>query len=216
MTFDAASISTRYAARQITLLLMLLAPLFFAPALLAGEDDADAEKAGKVKAAFVLNFVKFTTWPAERFADADAPLVILVLDDEKFLKLLRATVADKTVGGRAIEVQPAVYAAPPHAGDDQLARDRRAALLESLNASHLVYCGEAEKRLREDIVKAAGEADVLTVGDGDDFAPGGGMIGLVLQERKIIFEVNLEAVNDSNIKLSSKLLALARIVKAKT
>jgi hypothetical protein len=53
---------------------------------------------------------------------------------------------------------------------------------------------------------------VLTVGETEDFAEDGGMIAFLVEENKIRFEINLEAADKAKLKISSKLLALAKTV----
>jgi hypothetical protein len=58
-------------------------------------------------------------------------------------------------------------------------------------------------------------APVLTVGNGTYFTEQGGMIDFVSQESTLHFEINFEAAEDARLRISAKLLALARIVKSK-
>jgi len=53
---------------------------------------------------------------------------------------------------------------------------------------------------------------VLTVGETDRFAQSGGVINFILEENKVRFEINSETAARARLKISSKLLALARIV----
>jgi hypothetical protein len=53
---------------------------------------------------------------------------------------------------------------------------------------------------------------LLTVGENDDFLRLGGMINFVLEQDRVRFEINLEAAEQHHLKLSSKLLAVARVV----
>lgn len=53
---------------------------------------------------------------------------------------------------------------------------------------------------------------VLTVGDLDQFAAKGGMIGLVMQSNRVRFEVNLQSAERAGLKINSKLLSLAIVV----
>jgi hypothetical protein len=50
------------------------------------------------------------------------------------------------------------------------------------------------------------------VGDTEHFAADGGVIGLVIEANKIRFEINLEAAEKANLKISARLLALAKTV----
>jgi len=55
----------------------------------------------------------------------------------------------------------------------------------------------------------------LTVSDLDKFTSLGGCVGLHKEDKRIHFEVNLTALDTAGLKLSSKLLKLARIVKGR-
>jgi hypothetical protein len=54
---------------------------------------------------------------------------------------------------------------------------------------------------------------VLTIGEIPGFAKRGGIINLVLEDNKVHFEVNVEAAKEADLNISSRLLALARIVQ---
>jgi len=54
---------------------------------------------------------------------------------------------------------------------------------------------------------------IFIVGDMNGFAQDGGIINMVKEESRVAIEINLEAAQLSRLKISSKLLALAKIVK---
>jgi hypothetical protein len=54
---------------------------------------------------------------------------------------------------------------------------------------------------------------VLTVGEGDDFIHQGGVIAFVVDDRHVRFDINLKAATNAGLKLSSKLLSVARFVE---
>ena len=54
---------------------------------------------------------------------------------------------------------------------------------------------------------------VLTVSDGNGFAAAGGIIELYVDKGRMRFAINLDAVEQSGLNLSSRLLGLARIVR---
>ncbi|MGB7750059.1 MAG: YfiR family protein [Candidatus Acidiferrales bacterium] len=56
------------------------------------------------------------------------------------------------------------------------------------------------------------DGSVLTVGESDGFVQQGGMIGFLLVENKVRFEINLQAAERANLKISSRLLLLAKSV----
>jgi hypothetical protein len=57
-------------------------------------------------------------------------------------------------------------------------------------------------------------AAVLTIGDDDQFAARGGIIGLYVEDRRVRFEVNAGAADATGLRVSSRLLALARLVRS--
>jgi hypothetical protein len=146
-----------------------------------------------VKAAFLVNFAKFAEWPAESH-QAQAPAVsICVLGRDPFGEVLERAVAGRSVGGRPIVIQ----------------RLRNA---DELAACHVLFIATSESpRLARILVGLAGQP-VLTVGECDGFARQGGVIGLIVEDNSARFEVNLQAAQQNRLLLSSKLLAVARMV----
>ena len=53
---------------------------------------------------------------------------------------------------------------------------------------------------------------ILTIGETPGFAARGGIINLTLEDNKVRFEVNIGAAKQANLNISSRLLALAKIV----
>ena len=150
----------------------------------------------QVKAAFLYNFAKFIDWPAAAFAGPDDPLTIGILGRDPFgsaLELLR----DETAKGRPLRI-------------------RHLDNLEDLAPCHVLFiCASEKKRLAATLRRLEG-TDVLTVGDTDGYAAAGVMINLMKEGKRVQFTVNVAAVGRSSLKLSSKLLRLARITGSRT
>lgn len=146
-----------------------------------------------VKAAFLFNFAKFTTWPDGKFEDRDGSFVMCVqrgtLSDDAL-----AQFREKSIQGRVIELIEFTDGS-------------------SLRRCHLAYIsdGLSEMALME-ILTQSNQHAILTVSDLTLFARAGGMIGLIIRDGKIQFEVNVEAAQRSSIGFSSKLLSLAKII----
>lgn len=145
-----------------------------------------------VKAAYLYNFAKFVEWPTGVFPDPYAPLLICVVGDNPFGDALTA------ISGKWVESRPVAV--------------RHLPTVVNLEQCHIVFIGRAEQgRFRSLLVRLA-HSPILTVSDIDDFAQGGGMIGLVEADQRIRFAINLNAARQANLKLSSQLLKLATIV----
>ncbi len=65
------------------------------------------------------------------------------------------------------------------------------------------------ERLRSVLKKVKGS---LTVSDIDGFAQLGGAIGFYVENNKLRFEINLQALHETKAQVSSKLLRLAKII----
>ncbi|HMI47252.1 MAG TPA: YfiR family protein, partial [Gemmatimonadaceae bacterium] len=85
---------------------------------------------------------------------------------------------------------------------------------ESLTGARAAFVVERDaKRLRR-ILSAAASAGVLTIGEGESFATRGGVIGLLVEDRKVRFDVDTSAAQNAHLRVSSKLLALTRNVRS--
>lgn len=145
----------------------------------------------QVKAAFLLNFTKFIEWPPSAFANAQAPLEICILGKDPFGHVLDDVVQGEVVNGRKIQV-------------------RRIAEPPALQTCQVLFVDPALKDLRGILASLA--PMVLTVSDGERFTSEGGMIGLVVDNRRVRFDINRTAADNGSLKLSSRLLSVARSV----
>lgn len=148
----------------------------------------------EVKAAYIYNFVKFINWDTESLGDSTSAIIIGILGDDPFGSVLDETVAGKTVKGHPIEI-------------------KRLQEPDFPNPIHVLFISESERNYLPWILKHAQlQQHVLTVSEMPGFIENGGMINLFMEGKTVRFEINIDAVNKADIKLSSKLLKLARIV----
>ena len=180
---------------------------------MAAEESADEKKVVTVKAAYLLNFAKFITWPNEATLPPDAPLVVAMLGPDTFGPVLDATFAEKKIRDRTVQVRRIEYPAAAKDAPPKDAAQEVAALTTELSRCHIVFVSAKLPDKLPRVLEAAAGLDVVLVSDMDGFAAKGGMIGLAPEERKIVFEVNLERLKATGLNVSSKLLSLGRIVK---
>ena len=159
----------------------------------------------QVEAAFLVNFVRYAEWPPERFDGPGDPYVIGVVGTETASDNVAGVArAPGPIQGRRIEVKRVALEGRPGSAE------RRAAI-RRLRDCHLAFLpGSADTGTRE-FLDALEGAQVLTVGDAPGFVASGGMIGLVRAGPHIAFEANPQAIQDSGVGLSAKVLKLARI-----
>lgn len=148
----------------------------------------------QLKAAFLSNFAKFVEWPPETFSSPRDPIAICILGEDPFGDELR-----KAVNGKAIEDRKLVV--------------RQVSGVRQASGCQILFVGSTErKRLRAVLAEIKGDG-ILTVGDTGNFAAEGGVINLKLEAGKIHLQVNVDAANRQRLRISSKLLSLAEIVR---
>lgn len=144
----------------------------------------------EVKAAFLLNFTKFIEW-TDPEAQRNVPISLCIAGDDPFGRTLDQVVEGETVNDRKIKVQrvrPAVDA-----------------------NCHVAFFGASHKDLGK--VVSTVPSGVLTVGEGDAFLRDGGMIAFVVDNRRVRFDINMAAIRNSGLRVSSRLLTVARRVE---
>jgi hypothetical protein len=169
------------------LLLVLLALLLYFAAVPLSAQQHPTES--QVKAAYLYNFGKFVTWPADQTRGA-AALEMCVLGRDPFGQVLDSTVEGESIDGRKISVKRIVR------------------IQDAVQCRILFVSTSEEGRLRP-ILADAQHRGMLTVSDIPHFADQGGVIEFVNQEGKIRFAVNRGAAEQSRLLLSSQLLKVA-------
>lgn len=147
----------------------------------------------QVKAAFIYNFTKFVEWPPDTFVNSGAPLRICVLGENSIGQELMRTVNGKKMNGHDLIVSS--FSEMPMARGCQV-----------------LFIGAAERWRTPQVLQSLRGGTVLTVGESNDFIRVGGIIRFVVEEGKVRFEVNLAASQQARLKISAKLLSLARTV----
>jgi hypothetical protein len=165
---------------------LLLAVLGVAPALLAATADPSVEYG--VKAAFLYNFTKFVDWPS---GAGQGDLALCVFGEDPFGRSLEILAQGERLEGRRLVV-------------------RHPAALGELKACHVLFVSRSERGRTREILAGLGDAPVLTVADLDGFLDQGGMIGLVVEENKVRFQIRQDVAERCRLRISSKLLSLAK------
>lgn len=148
----------------------------------------------EVKAAFLYNFARYSTWPDPAFETPQSPFVIGVLGKDPFGDALDKTVKDKKVGTRPVVVE-------------------RYAALADLGSPHLLFTTLGDAKEIEALLAALGKKPVFCVGDREGFAAAGGTAGFYLADKNVRFEMNPLAAKRAGISIAAQLLKLARIVE---
>jgi hypothetical protein len=155
--------------------------------------SAQTASAPALKAAFLYNFTKFTEWPPEALPSR-APLVLCIVEDENVAGALEEATAGRNVDGHPLLV-------------------RRIEVEGPIRSCHLLYATGLDSKKRCRLIESLRAVPVLAVSDFPGFASQGGTANLFFEDGRMRFAVNLEATTRSKLRLSSRLLTLAKIVK---
>ena len=169
-------------------LAMVLVSLVCTPARVTAQFDDE-----QVKAAFLLNFLKFVTWP-ETPAAPGAPIEVVVHGDDTLARVLEQAAANQAIGGRPIAVRSI-----------RAVRDLPA-------TPTLLFIGASEKDRLAGLLRQYEGRPVLTVGDGAGYGTAGVVLNFYTSDTRIRFEANTTAAARAGLQISSHLLRLARIV----
>ncbi len=174
-------------ARGPALRVLLLALLLAAPGLLAAQTASEYD----VKAAFLYNFTKFVDWPLAAFPDPNS-LKICVLGADPFGGSLQAVAGEQVANHKLTVVRTESLAKP--------------------TGCQILFISRSERDRLPQILAAVKGSPVLTVGDTKGFVDEGVIINFTLEGTKVRFEINTESADRAGIKISSKLLQLAKRV----
>ncbi|HEU6448615.1 MAG TPA: YfiR family protein [Verrucomicrobiae bacterium] len=156
--------------------------------------DARAQtKEYEIKAVFLLNFAQFTAWPTNAFADDKSPLVIGVLGDDPFGNVLELTVKNESWMGRKIVV-------------------KRFSRANEVKNCQVLFITQSEAGRLSRIISQFKDRQILTVSDIADAADKGVCIQIYTRNNKLRLKINLNAVKNENLTLSSKLLRVADVM----
>ena len=147
----------------------------------------------QVKAAFIFHFAQMVEWPPDISGPDGSPLVMCTIGDDSYSAALDWVIDGKQIGSHPIQTR--------HLHDKVPIR----------GCHLLVISGKDNKRAATILAEVADEP-VLTIGDSENFVASGGIIGLSLQDNKVRFDINLNAAQRASLKISSRLLLLAKRV----
>ena len=143
----------------------------------------------KVKVAYIYNFTKFIEWPDD---DSD-PIRICVIGNDPIRTML-GELSNREVKGRPLRII-------------------RVKDLNSMPSCHLLFISRSEESQVPNILQRLQGTRVLTVSDIPQFAKRGGMISFTTEKERVKIEINQRTVRQAGLKVSAKLLEIARVVQ---
>jgi hypothetical protein len=157
--------------------------------------DCGAQSATEyhVKAAYLFNFLKFVEWPDALPGELQTKWVIGIIGTSPIGDELSKLGGSKNVLSRELQVKTFQST-------------------ENLRGCNILFISDSEKKRVPAILASLRGSSVMTVADMDHFIDAGGMVQFVVENERVRISIDVGATGRARLKVSSKLLALARAV----
>jgi hypothetical protein len=170
---------------------LAIALLLLAGAMAAEDQTIDEYQ---LKAAFLFNFTKFVEWPPEVYNTPQDAIGVCILGRSSIAKALEQAVSGKLAEQRKLVIR-------------QLSDPRQVV------SCQILFVSSSSRTRWRSILSDPKCIGVLTVGETDGFISEGGVINLKNDDGKVRIQINVEAADRQKLRISSRLLSLAQIVK---
>lgn len=171
-----------WVALVATLLLLTLPPY----AKGQGSTKLDARQ---VEVAFLSNFARYITWPANTFEDDHSPWQVCILGNDPFGNILEKTLTGRIEQGREFSIS------------------RISGILQSQQCQ-IMYIGYKLSVSRRAALAKLQNLPVLTVSNAPDFLQEGGIIQFEVGEY-VKFSVNLDQARAASLAIQTKVLEVS-------
>ena len=162
--------------------------------LTARGQDAAIDREHQVKATFLYHFTGYVEWPETAFSESQQAVVIGILGEAPLHGPL-SEISNSKTSGRTIELI-------------------RFTSIDAVEPCHILFIARGVPREHElaAIERLSGQS-VLIVGETPGFAERGGAVNFVTEDDHVRIEVNHASARQRKLKISSKVLALARLIE---
>ena len=148
----------------------------------------------KIEGTYLYKFAHFVTWPAAAFSGPAAALKICNQGVDPFGAQLEQTLADQRVGSHPVEVM-------------------RLPRLDPEAGCHVAYVAGGPAQSAAQALQAIEGSPVLTVTDDARETADRGIVDLRVERGRVRFSIDMARAERNGVEISSKLLALAVVVK---
>ncbi len=183
---------------------MLLAMGHFVPKVWA--EEKPEHKYDEIKVAYMVNFIRLSVWPDLNQDHPDKPMNITIISSPDFFQIVKSAFPKGEIQDRKVQLThwTALEMDGKNISDQQL---------KIIKQSHLIYLSQGRLFDLQTLKKTNPTPPYLLIGDMPKFAQHGGMIGLHKRQSGIAFTVNIKAIRQADLFISSKVLRLGTPVK---
>jgi hypothetical protein len=155
----------------------------------AAAEEENAPTINEVKADVLLNLSRYIEWPEGVFMRTNSPILFGIYGNTALVNDLKKLAQGRRINGREVIVRQYNWPIEPNC--------------------QLLYIADTEKPRLANILRKVQHSTVLTVSELPDFTTQGGMVQLIMKDRKAHFAVNVGAATNVHLKVSARLLNVA-------
>lgn len=145
-----------------------------------------------VKAAYLYYFAKFVEWPDNKFSASNSSVIIGIAGDDSLGRILETTVSGKTVQNHNLVIY-------------------HPKTLEDLQSCHILFISSPEASRIASSLESLESNHVLTVCERESKTDSKCIINFVMEKGRVQFEIDDKKAAKSGLKISSKLMMVARV-----
>lgn len=188
--------------RRLFAILIFLA-IFISSTTTVSAQSSMQEKIDKIKTAYLINFIKFSTWKNPQQADTALALQLTIIGDRTYKKAIEQAFPNGKLSKRNITIN--------YIFSDEIQYNTQTMAI--LKKSHLVYVRNGTDQAAQTIFSQCKPLPFLLLGDTLSFSKNGGHIGFHVIKSKVAFAVNVNAIYQAKVRLSSKVMRIGIQVK---
>jgi len=149
----------------------------------------------QVKARYVATLAEYAIWPPKALPKSnEQPIIMGILGSAPFEPFVKDLEERGRIHGHRVDL---TFLRHP----------------SEARRCHIVFISASETYRLQEILSTLKGWPVLTIGDSRGFAQRGVMINLFLNQNRVLFEINQEALRNASIEMSSHVLKMARLVE---
>jgi len=165
-----------------------------------------SDKPTRLKAGCLYHLARLTTWPNAPVSDPKSPILCGIVGEnpEEFIRDFESAMETPTTQERQLVVRR--FPASSTKGVEL-------EWIDEIRKCHLLFVMDTNKRRLEDVLERVRGDPILTVGESEDFVAAGGMVAFIVQEGRVAIQVDLEALEEAKLKVSSMFLRHSTILE---
>lgn len=151
----------------------------------------------QIKASLIFNFIHFVDWPPQQEANTTAAqnLRVCIVGPDRFGAAIEK-LKNEIVHGLVIEVHSI-----------------QSPNVEELKLCRVLFIAKSQDVNSALVLSDLADQSILTIGESPDFLDQGGIINLLVENNRVVFDINRLNANRARLGISSKLLRVARHTK---